>query len=222
MALRSRTPKLATILLLVCLTSCRVKFDASETLESTELFDPKDDAPDAGRVVALTEAILFSPGSHSHSSEPSASDSLDHGSDGDVALLSGASLGGSKVERLDWLDTMIVPRFADETAGQLRSLVHVELPRLANEPFRLLDQPSGVWVEVTLEGADAVLAERAGDYVVYRNAYGVGAHILHHPRPDGTEDFAVFEQAPITPSLRYSVALGEDVAGLRLVANTLE
>ena len=46
--------------------------------------------------------------------------------------------------------------------------------------------------------------------------------MVHRPTPRGTEDFVRFERAPAEPEVTYRVALGEAVAGLRLVAGTLE
>jgi hypothetical protein len=75
---------------------------------------------------------------------------------------------------------------------------------------------------VTLLGADESRAESASGYVVYRDAFGRGGHVLHRPSATGDEDFVLLESAPADSSVRYSVSLGAGVAGLRLVANTLE
>jgi hypothetical protein len=77
-------------------------------------------------------------------------------------------------------------------------------------------------IHVTLEDALDSRAATADGYVVYRRAHASGADILHRVTPTGTEDFIAFESAPLTPAVHYAIALGDEVAGLRLVGNSLE
>ena len=65
-------------------------------------------------------------------------------------------------------------------------------------------------------------AEGVDGYVVYRGGGPGGVDVVHRPTAEGTEDFVAFEQAPAQEELSYEVALGAGVAGLRLVADTLE
>jgi MYXO-CTERM domain-containing protein len=98
----------------------------------------------------------------------------------------------------------------------------VMLPRKASGAFVLRDVHTGMWIEVALEGAEDAAGEVVDGYVVYRDAYRGGAHVIHRPTAEGTEDYIVFDEPPAVPEVRYSVALGEKVAGLRLVENVLE
>jgi MYXO-CTERM domain-containing protein len=75
---------------------------------------------------------------------------------------------------------------------------------------------------VTLEGARDVPAESAEGYVLYPEAHGLGAHLLHRPSAEGTEDYILFESSPPVPEVAYRVALGDRVAGLRLIDEVVE
>ncbi len=99
----------------------------------------------------------------------------------------------------------------------------VRLPSRANGAFRVADLKSGLSVEVALAGAGEVLGEVADGIVTYPRGYGGVADVLHHPTAEGTEDYVFFRNAlPAVPELRYEITLGDDVAGLRLVSDTLE
>lgn len=114
------------------------------------------------------------------------------------------------------------PRVARQT---YRAVVHgatVDLPVEANGAFRVLDLDSGVSIEVTPIRIRPVPAEITGDVIVYRNALEAGSHLLQRVTAVGTEDFVLFEQRPDREELSYDVTLGDEVAGLRLVARTLE
>ncbi len=99
----------------------------------------------------------------------------------------------------------------------------IALPTHADGAFRLRDQVSGVAIDVGLEGATGAAREETNGYVVYPAGYADGAHIVHRPTANGTEDYVFFsEKLPQNPELRYKVKLGDGVAGLRLVEQTLE
>ena len=98
----------------------------------------------------------------------------------------------------------------------------VMLPSRGDAPFRVTDRTSGVAIDVTLEGAVAATAEIADGYVLYRNAHESGADVVHRVTATGTEDYVLTHEASPVDSLRYTVALGESVAGLRLVGGSLE
>ncbi|MBV9945630.1 MAG: hypothetical protein JOZ69_02155, partial [Myxococcales bacterium] len=61
----------------------------------------------------------------------------------------------------------------------------------------------------------------ANGYVVYPGAYQ-GNDVLHRPSPSGTEESIAFAAKPAAEHVTYDVSLGRGVAGLRLVANTVE
>ncbi|HYO59751.1 Ig-like domain-containing protein [Archangium sp.] len=108
------------------------------------------------------------------------------------------------------------------TPGDSRRPARVVLPEVAQRPFRVKDATSGLALEVALEGASPVKAEVVDGYVVYANALPAGGDIVHCFTPEGTEDYLSFEQAPAAPHVHYGLRLGEGVAGLRLVSDTLE
>ncbi|TKC99695.1 Kelch repeat-containing protein [Polyangium fumosum] len=99
----------------------------------------------------------------------------------------------------------------------------VRLPSHASGAFRVADPASGLAVEVALAGAREVAGEAGAGIVVYPAGYRGVADIVHHPTESGTEDYVFFRNAlPDVPELRYTITLGENVAGLRLVGKTLE
>jgi hypothetical protein len=104
--------------------------------------------------------------------------------------------------------------------GAQTDALAIEFPRDARRPVTF--EIGAVRVGVTLIGADESRAEAASGYVVYRDAFGRGSHVLHRPSADGDEDFMLLETAPSDSTVRYAISLGQGVAGLRLVANTLE
>src|SRR6266540_1700891 len=113
----------------------------------------------------------------------------------------------------------LAPHFATGNGAAPANLV---LPEESSAPFHLEDAASGVAIEVSLNGARAVAAQVADGYVVYLAAHASGATLLHRALPLGVEDFVSFATPPLAANVAYEVALGERVAGLRLVANTLE
>ncbi|HMY20828.1 MAG TPA: kelch repeat-containing protein, partial [Polyangium sp.] len=99
----------------------------------------------------------------------------------------------------------------------------VVLASHANGAFRVTDDRSRLSVDVSLRGATNATREDVGGYSVYRSAYAHGAHIMHRTSEQGTEDYVFFpDEVPAAAELRYDIALSDDVAGLRLVSNTLE
>ncbi|MDC3955724.1 Kelch repeat-containing protein [Polyangium jinanense] len=99
----------------------------------------------------------------------------------------------------------------------------VRLPSRASDAFRVADPGSGLSVEVALAGAREVAGEAGAGIVAYPSGYRGVADIVHRPTENGTEDYVFFRNAlPDVPELRYTITLGENVAGLRLVGKTLE
>ena len=103
-----------------------------------------------------------------------------------------------------------------------RETARVVFPRQSNGRVHLEDAISGAVVAFRLRGARSVDAETGDGYVVYRGAHDAGATMLHRALPSGTEDYVAFEERPAEPKITYDVMLGPSVAGLRLVAGTLE
>jgi hypothetical protein len=87
--------------------------------------------------------------------------------------------------------------------------------------FQLEDIRSGMRVHVRLVGAREGLPEHADGVLVYRDALAPGAHLIQSELPNGLEDFLSFDTSAAS-EIRYELDLGSSVAGLRLVANTLE
>lgn len=110
------------------------------------------------------------------------------------------------------------------TSGNARNAAaHVALPTRANGMFFLQDVSSGLSVDVGLEGATDAAREEANGYVIYRGGYLQGAHIIHRATSIGTEDYVYFPNAaPEKAELRYRLKLGENVAGLRLIQQSIE
>jgi hypothetical protein len=105
----------------------------------------------------------------------------------------------------------------------VKAMVDVKLPLRADGAFHLEDERSGLSIDVGLFGATASAREQSDGYVVYRSGYLNGAHIVHRPTEQGTEDYLYFpEKLPETSELRYDLALSEGVAGLRLIERTIE
>jgi hypothetical protein len=113
----------------------------------------------------------------------------------------------------------LTPRFPT-AAEQPRA--RVLLPALATSSVHIEDVASGLAVDVTLNEARRMPAQAAGGYLVYPRAHASGATLLHRATPDGDEDFVSFETRPLVAGIAYTVALGPQVRGLRLVADTLE
>jgi hypothetical protein len=105
--------------------------------------------------------------------------------------------------------------------GGVEPEVRVKLPERAAGAFQITDLASDTTVAVALEGAGEAPAEAASGLVVYRDALAAGAHLIHRVTAEGTEDYAVLEDRSV-PRLAYALDLQHGVAGLRLVANTLE
>ncbi len=97
----------------------------------------------------------------------------------------------------------------------------VTLPARAGAPLHVEDESSGLALDATMLHADDVAGEPVDGYVAYRGALGEGSTVVHRPTWEGTED-VVSLRDPGSSELRYDLALGPRVAGLRLVSRTLE
>jgi RHS repeat-associated protein len=116
----------------------------------------------------------------------------------------------------------LTPQFpAAATAAEAKG-AQVTLPATCAGAVHLQDKATGVAADISLAGALPVAAQTASGYVVYPAGLPSGANVLHRAMPNGTEDFVSFAARPTTAEVDYTVALGTGVAGLRLVAGTLE
>jgi hypothetical protein len=97
----------------------------------------------------------------------------------------------------------------------------VDLPHRAAAPFRLRDGRSGVAAEIALVGAHDVEGREGPGRIVYPRGHPLG-DLEIASSPLGVEDFVTFARRPPAPGASYELRLGERVAALRLVANTLE
>lgn len=104
---------------------------------------------------------------------------------------------------------------------ELASRVMVTLPLLASGAFHVDDRSSSAGIDVAMEGASDATAEVADGLVIYRDGVAPGAHVIHRVTSEGTEDYVMLG-AEIAPSLACSLELRRGIAGLRLVASTLE
>jgi hypothetical protein len=129
-------------------------------------------------------------------------------------------LRASVVDRFERRDGCLIPIF-HASSGPTTARARVSFPASARGAFTVHDEGMNLGVSVTLAGAIDSPAEVASGHVLYRGAYGAG-DVVHQAAAEGDEDFVVFEVAPAEPVVRYVAALGERVAGLRLVSNTLE
>lgn len=110
------------------------------------------------------------------------------------------------------------PRLVDRLA---ESDATVELPKSATQAFAVSDGRSGARVEVRLVGLRPVRPNLQHGIAVYRGAVRDGAW-LHRVTKAGTEDYLLLAHPVPRNRLQYAVHLGSGIAGLRLVADTLE
>ncbi len=130
-------------------------------------------------------------------------------------------IGRGTVQRFARSGDALVPA-GDGAEPLARQGLDVRLPVHANGETRLSDRSSGVAVRVRLEGAGTSAPAALGSgIVVYEHATPGGATILVRATRTAVEDYVVFDARPEREAVVYSVQL-EQVAGLRLVASTLE
>ncbi len=99
--------------------------------------------------------------------------------------------------------------------------VHLDMPEVAKDAFRLRDEQSGMRLAVRLKDAVGSKAEVVDDAIVYRSALKARFDVVQRISESGTEDF-IHVTTPDTANLAYQVTLEEKVAGVRVVANTVE
>ncbi|HTJ82425.1 MAG TPA: kelch repeat-containing protein [Polyangiaceae bacterium] len=119
---------------------------------------------------------------------------------------SGAALPGSAA---------LAPTFS---AG----LLDAELPSRASGVLKLTNTKLHASAEVALAGAADRPLEPIGDATRYRDALGPGADLRLRTTPAGVEDLVTLPAAPPSGEVRYHVALGDGVAGLRVAGGVVE
>lgn len=97
----------------------------------------------------------------------------------------------------------------------------VSWPAKADGPFSVVDDESGMRIEVRLRGANAVEGEVVDRHVAYPGALN-GAGVVHRAMADGTEDYIAFDRAPAEHQVSYDLKLVSGVQGLRFAGETLE
>jgi hypothetical protein len=100
-------------------------------------------------------------------------------------------------------------------------LADIALPLNATREVRLADRSTGVAISFHVSGTTAATASIGDGVVVYPKALE-GGDLIHRATGEGIEDFVFWEERPAREALEYRVALANGVAGLRLVADTLE
>ena len=113
----------------------------------------------------------------------------------------------------------ISPHFSNVAESRIARLV---FPAVGNGRIHLEDEQTGMTIAFLLRDARAVEGKTGDGYVAYPGADASGATVLHRAMPDGTEDFVAFERRPARAEVKYEMTLGHNVAGLRLVEQTLE
>jgi hypothetical protein len=108
-------------------------------------------------------------------------------------------------------------RAGDGAAGP-----EVSFAARGNGSFRVRDKLSAVEVAARLIGAHDVVASVVDGYVTYPSAGPAGEPVILRVTDRGTEDYIAFEKRPERPEIRYEIGLSSAVAGLRLIANSLE
>jgi MYXO-CTERM domain-containing protein len=116
--------------------------------------------------------------------------------------------------------THLLVRLPAKVLRGVRHPARVSLPRYAGGVVKLEDQTSRVAVHFAVQHVQNTPVETASGIALYRGALE-GADVLHRVRAEGTEDFVVFETPPAREEISYDVDVSR-VAGVRLVANTLE
>jgi len=102
-------------------------------------------------------------------------------------------------------------------------LANVSLPLEARDRFIVRNVNSDrLGLSVETVGIRNVTAQIENGLVHYRDAFGEGTDVMHRVTTEGTEDYVSFANAPAEAKLSYKVSLGKEIAGLRLISNTLE
>lgn len=171
-------------------------------------------SPQVAALVTLLQARFRLPQSSPHLS-PEHEPSRAVGVAGETRSL----LRRSPVERFEERDGWLVPRLP-APARRVHRPARVRLPSKASRAFEVLDEVSGLAMQVQRVGATEATAEVAEGWVAYRGGIP-GGDVLHRVHGEGTEDYVYFASKPQREELRYRVGVGA-FAGVRLVNNVVE
>ena len=122
----------------------------------------------------------------------------------------------SNVDRFDSVNAMLVPHTTDTPTKPATT----RLPKSSGYASHVED-PTGVAVDLKLEGLSDVVGATVDGYAIYTGAMA-GGHYAVRGSGEGIEDFVDLEVAPSAHEIVYDVALGSKAAGLRLAGNSLE
>lgn len=138
---------------------------------------------------------------------------------GPAAILPGGAADCFVPDSDEAMSMRFSPRFGPASEPPF---ARVLLPRTSDAPFHLEDASTGAGIDVSVVGGRDVPARATDGYLVYAHGHKSGATLLHRPLPSGLEDFVTFDERPAVAEIAYQMVVGKGVAGLRLVANTLE
>ncbi len=116
----------------------------------------------------------------------------------------------------------LTPTLSDAVLRRTRHKGKVRLPTQLDGATALTNGTSNAQVAIVLRGATKTRADVASGYVVHLDARGAGGHAFRRPSAEGFEDFFLVPVAPAKAQIDYQIQLGAGIAGLRLIANTLE
>ena len=92
-------------------------------------------------------------------------------------------------------------------------------PVMASASATRCQRPS---IRVKHKAARDVAAQLADGYAVYPSGSAAGTDLIVRTKADGIEDFVVLEKRPERASASYEVTLNSEIAGVRLLSNTIE
>lgn len=100
----------------------------------------------------------------------------------------------------------------------------VELSARASGGFSLHDTASGARIRVSSTDTSNRVAQRMGDYVVYRETPGGPrtGDAIYRVHAEGVEDYVFVMSRSDRPEMVYTVELGDGIVGLRFVSDTIE
>ena len=105
--------------------------------------------------------------------------------------------------------------------NSLTRTAQIVAPAHADAPITLTDETSGMRVAITLEGAAASAPILVDGLLLYPAAAPGGGDVVLRADHHGVEDYVLVARPPHERALHYRLDV-RDVAGLRLVANSLE
>jgi Kelch motif len=111
------------------------------------------------------------------------------------------------------------PKFSGMSLHAEHARIDIEVPGIAADWTRV--RAANLGIAFRLLQAGEIAGHQADGMIVYPNAYAARASMFQTAKRDRLEDFVLFEEKPEDEALVYQVKT-TNVAGLRLVSNTLE